>query len=1244
MPPEDARRRAPRERFEIIRVLGSGGMGVVYEAVDREHRSRVALKTLRSLDAEARIRFKNEFRALQDIHHPNLIGLGELVEEQGRLFFTMELVRGVHFIEYVRPRKGSTPPRFAALATTDPNPKASLRGLSAAWLLRDGETFDERRLRAALAQLVRGIEALHAAQKVHRDIKPSNVLVTEEGRVVILDFGLIADLDRYPLDFAVVGTAHFMAPEQAAAQPVGPEADWYSVGAMLYVALTGYYPFQLAPEIALDFKQQIEPEPPSTLSAGLPADLEALCMALLRIDPKERPTGAEVLSRLNLDDPPESPPATSRRSGFVGRRRELSVLRQALTEARAGKAVAVLVEGESGIGKSALMRRFLSHIRSDVVVLAGRCYERESVPYKAVDELIDALCHHLSGLPDEEVRALLPPDAALIGGVFPVLRKISAIAELARPAPEMSEPRAVRSQVFLALRELFRRLSARAPLVLAIDDLQWADTDGIALLGEVLRSPDAPPLLLVATIRVGSGFSTRRASPRRSLPASAVRHLRLSRLPDEEAEELVSLLLRQAAGRDDWIEVERLDTVALIQEAGGHPFFIDALVRHRLMKTESAGKTRLDDVLWARIQRLDAAPRRLLELIAIAGGPLLIRIAAEVVMADFEELNRQIIALSTASLARTGSSIEGGLIEPYHDRIRETVMSHLDAATRRAWHGRLALALESSGRAELEALAIHWHEAGDPETAAGYAARAGDQAAGALAFERAAHLYRMALDLFPRGGEIDRSLRARLGDALANAGRGAEAARAYLSACRGTLPAEALELRRRAAENFLRSGYFDEGMACLRDVLAAVDMVIPKTPGRALLSLIYRRGELRLRGLHFEEREETWIGKDTLARIDICWSAALGLAMVDNVRGAYFQTRNLLLSLEAGEPYRVARSLALEVPFVATAGGPSRARVADLLRAAEPIARRTGHPHAEGLVRAATGVAEFLVGRWNKSLLALDEAEAVFRERCTNTAWEQGSAVTFGIWALWFLGDLLELGRRLPRRLREAEERGDRVVATNLRTCVANGYWLLQNDPGEARRQAEDAIQSWSKEGFHLQHVYDLIARTQVDLYEGNDRAAHRRLLESWSGLSTSLALRIQVIRVILTDLRARAAIASARSAHDRTPLIRLAAEAAHSLEAESMDWIDPIAASVRAGISAVERDFDGARAALDRAIRGFVAADMKLFAAAARRRYGEVLGGDEGTVIAAEATRWMREQGVIDPARMVEALVPGFG
>src|SRR3954468_6582238 len=107
-------------RFDVLRVLGAGGMGVVYEALDRDKRRKVALKTLRSLDAAAVLRFKNEFRSLQDIDHPNLVSLGELFEEDGQLFFTMELVQGTPFVEYVRPGAKLSPDRDPSSVPSQP--------------------------------------------------------------------------------------------------------------------------------------------------------------------------------------------------------------------------------------------------------------------------------------------------------------------------------------------------------------------------------------------------------------------------------------------------------------------------------------------------------------------------------------------------------------------------------------------------------------------------------------------------------------------------------------------------------------------------------------------------------------------------------------------------------------------------------------------------------------------------------------------------------------------------------------------------------------------------------------------------------------------------------------------------------------------------------------------------------------------------------------------------------------------
>src|SRR5262249_4550753 len=161
-------------------------------------------------------------------------------------------------------------------------------------------------------------------------------------------------------------------------------------------------------------------------------------------------------------------------------------------------------------------------------------------------------------------------------------------------------------------------------------------------------------------------------------------------------------------------------------------------------------------------------------------------------------------------------------------------------------------------------------------------------------FDRAAHLYRLSLEWRRADDPENRVLRAKLGDALANAGRGAEAAAAYLAATVDANAAEALDLRRRAAEQYLRSGHVDEGLAALRDVLAAVGMKLSETPNHALASLLFRRAQSRLRGLRFSERDSSQVAPQDLTQIDICWSAALGLSMVDTIRGADFQTRHLL--------------------------------------------------------------------------------------------------------------------------------------------------------------------------------------------------------------------------------------------------------------------------------------------------------------------------------------------------------------
>ncbi|MGH7293482.1 MAG: serine/threonine-protein kinase, partial [Polyangiaceae bacterium] len=477
------------ERFELGRCLGEGGMGIVYEALDRESGTRVALKTLRHMTADSLARLKREFRAMQDVQHPNLISLGELVSERDRWFFTMELVEGSDVLQYVRGRSVAldeqSPPsesteRATALAPTVPFKRAQSTG-----------AFDEARLRAVLPQLADALCALHAAGLVHRDIKPSNVRVDREGRVVLLDFGLVVDLGADTASMVqMAGTPSYMAPEQAASGKVGAEADWYAFGVLLFEMLTGAVPFVGPPLSVMMRKQMEEPPRPSSVAALVPSDLEALCLELMRFDPAARPAGGAVLRALGA--PSGLRPAAAglslssqtQTTPFVGRSAELEVLLEAFRDTRQGRTVTVVVEGESGVGKSALVRRFSEHIaidHPDLVVLAGRCYERESVPYKAFDEVVDALGRFLGRLGAAEARQLVPTKPMPLVKVFPVLRRVEAIAELSRGEQPALDPFELRGRAFSALRDLLTRLGDRRPLVVIIDDVQWADADSRAL-------------------------------------------------------------------------------------------------------------------------------------------------------------------------------------------------------------------------------------------------------------------------------------------------------------------------------------------------------------------------------------------------------------------------------------------------------------------------------------------------------------------------------------------------------------------------------------------------------------------------------------------------------------------------------------------------------------------------------------------------------------------------------------------
>lgn len=678
-------------RFEVQRVLGKGGMGVVYEVLDRDRNMRVALKTLRRFDFKTIQYFKGEFRSLHDLVHPNLCSLMELIEDEGIWLLTMELVDGRSFLSHVSasgPLTGGPASRAGLAVPGHLTPVKNATSDADVTTTNQTEPtrprlFDEARLRSSLAGLFQGLFALHNAGKVHRDIKPSNVLVSDEGRVVLLDFGLTTDvtMTRRSEQKHIVGTVEYMSPEQASSKKVGPAADWYSVGVMLYEALTSKLPFSGPPIRVLLAKQKTDPPRPSELVPDLPHDLDVLCSALLRRDPESRPTVEEIADILQLDDRARVPTrhinfhTIGSEIIFVGREAELKTLHAAYRRMLAGSFESVVIEGVSGVGKSALAHQFISALSRDKppLVLRGRCYERETAPFKAFDGIIDDIVRCLRKHSCQSFPELQDFDSQFLLRLFPSLNRIAIFSRRSPPENIAQNPKEFQNWAFDAFKQLLFILSSKLSIIVMIDDVQWIDEDSIQLLQHLTNGIDVPKLMLLVTARYSSEKMASVLDWNSVLSPTHERiHLRL--LDENESLEMVRLVLEKE-NLATHIEAEQIAS-----ESAGHPLYIAELIQHIATGAEDWRSLRLDDVIWNRVRTLPGSTRRLLETICVLGTPFKKDNLQNLTFLTSEDFYNGMRELIASNLIRSEGPSQTHRVETYHDKVREAVLERLGPA------------------------------------------------------------------------------------------------------------------------------------------------------------------------------------------------------------------------------------------------------------------------------------------------------------------------------------------------------------------------------------------------------------------------------------------------------------------------------------------------------------------------------------------------------------------------------------
>ncbi|GAB4203175.1 MAG: hypothetical protein OHK0013_17070 [Sandaracinaceae bacterium] len=623
-------------RYDIVGVLGRGAMGVIFEAIAEGSAEPVALKVMTWGDRAAAQRFREEFRAAAEVRHPNLVQLYELVQDEDLTYFAMERVEGVPFVAWAR-----------ALSLDDPTAEAALR--------------------RALAQLVRGVDALHQRGILHLDLKPGNVLVTSDERVVVLDFGLAHRLDRLRAERGMTGgTLAYMAPEQGLDLGLSPATDWYAVGTMLYEILCGCLPFEDLPGAlaTLTAKNRGELDPPEVVAPGVPRELAALCVSLLAPRPDARPGTREILAALG---DPDTLPTLSGPRPLVGRESERAILRETFELARATRrSRLVRISGLSGLGKSALVREAFADLRRrGVWTLEGRCHPRERVPYKGLDEVLASLARRLGRVHDAALSTYVPTYLPELVAAFPVFGEVEGLARRTRDATLVTSPVRQQRMAWESLAEILAKVAERHGLAIHVDDLQWAAEDTIERLRFLFARLRDSGTTLVISHRTGAlPLAETLWAEERDRADTDLVELALAPLSAADA-----LAMARAALAERGLDLGLASRVAA--ESLGHPILVEELARQITVQS-SPSPASLEDLVRSRLDELPVRSRSLLAMLAIAGTPIepdvLLR-AANMAPSD--------VALLWDLQAKRLIRSSGALVDVYHDRIREVVLQAL---------------------------------------------------------------------------------------------------------------------------------------------------------------------------------------------------------------------------------------------------------------------------------------------------------------------------------------------------------------------------------------------------------------------------------------------------------------------------------------------------------------------------------------------------------------------------------------
>ncbi len=1064
--------------FLVIRMVGRGGMGHVYAAIDLRSTAQVAVKIMRRFDSWSVHRFIEEFSWLSELNHPNLVKLYDTFSEGDIRFFSMELVEGKTLRDWFRKLKTSEETKW-------------------------------RQLRRVLAQLASATEYLHEHGVLHCDIKCSNAMITPRRRAVLLDLGLAV---RAGHGNNLMGTLQYMAPEILRGESPTYASDWYSFGLLIYEVITDRYPPKVGVLTAesvntkeAQLKCQLDRETLADDLGACPSDLAELCTALLSTDPAGRPTGSETLKRLGGSS--GSKFHFSVESECTGRDEAMSRMNASLASLKEFDSGLVQVRGESGLGKTTLLHHWTDQIPgSEYLYISVRCYRQDHTMLRLLNLLVQELVMVLAKLPEPFWRDSLEKRIKEIGLTFPQVRQLVDGAFPANKNGSSKPPTAAQRDVGKqSLLEWLVELSAGKQIILVIDDAQWADDESLQLLARLLSEDLGFRGLIVTVAEDGRSGAIESLQPDWSAIKPPARFTQIDLTPLDEP--TCDQLLRSWANR---LEIAVVPEVAanIVHRSAGNPFLLMELFRtyvHYARRNEMSATDWLsqdaDSTVRRRFSMLPAQDERILQYLAVADQPLGFHQLQMVSRILPHKLQSTLSFLGSEGWIRTSGTSYESDVEIAHENFRKLVLRSLPKERMHRRNFRMARILSSETPPPWARIARHYWWAERYREAATCYLEAARSAAASCSYKEALYFLQRAIhpEAERSGREHANVLRIKA-DCLAGVGDSTEAAILYEKLLEEEESAEQRQLLAcLAGEQWIRAGQLEQGLALLRDTLQHFGIVDRKGRALARIRSGCRTWSVAARILRWSGRPRKTDDEKYLSPVEQCLGRlAAPLTFLDGQLGPDLALRLSKLADDHGGAFDRCVS-ALSSGLLLSFAGRRWNRIAlRQLKHGRRLARQCKEKNARATGRFCMFVWNTQRGLLRKAIIHGEAALQVYNQHPKNSHWET-MFLRWGLLGCYWSTNQLRTLRESTALLRQiADQPADPMSLLYQHSGAAHWSDLVADEADAARAALLRVKRSFSGQTFQSPRYFLWISEIHQALYDNQPETAQQILAEGY--------------------------------------------------------------------------------------------------------------------------------------------------